>query len=534
VLGVLFALLLALGVVVPDRAGEVAVAPPVGERGHVQARATRAVASAAAVFGLTADLHVVVYEMGGNELEFTSVRVGPVEGVTDEHGYVELDRVPWGIHDVVLGGDFVAEPSFASVFGSEQTVLAISAYRSCPGRIRVVEADGTPVAGVEVWVQGPQRGTKVADDEGWLDLDPEDRICGTQTYLIHNPGEGSGPSMTATIENGDPLILTMPTTASAELWIVDRDDAFLDAEITGGRYNFEATWLATGRYEIRAAGSIATVRVSDGGLASLVTVPLDGSIHLARVGDTVDVSVHARCEADGCPPIQSNAGQCDEQAPGDFVCPCDPDGDSIIAEQPERRYTHIAAGQTEATLDLRDGRATIRGMWTGRLPVDIAASGNGGGAMDSLASFEFSIDPGPRDILFVDAEHHTARRSVDLAPNEVLDLGSVGPESKQTVVGSVVADFPLPAEVCETNGSVACSEVIDGSFSLDVPSAWSSVTLSLHSPEYGAFRATFPTGAPIEWDVSWQMDRRGLSDEDIAGVMIANEDTGVGIDSGVY
>jgi hypothetical protein len=339
------------------------------------------------------------------------------------------------------------------------------------------------------------------------------------------------------VEDTAPLILTLPAEHTAELWVVDLNDKFVDADIASGVLDFEALSLSTGRYEIRAPGSEVGVRVTYEGLGYSATVPLDESVHLVRVGDAADLLVHARCDAD-CPSLHSQMGQCDEESPGEFVCPCNPEArDSIVADQPEHRYVRVAPGQTDATLDLRSGHATVRGIWGGVVPVTIMASGNGGGSAASLAEFEFPVMPGPHDITFVDRVNQTAHVAIDLEPGELLDLGVVPPDTLRPLPGSIVADFPVVGSLNEVGGSFAHADITaesKGDFSLQVSSAQESVDLWFSTEEYGSFRGNFPTNAPIEWDISWHMDRHGLSDEDIADVMMANEDTGFDPDTGLY
>lgn len=507
----MFLLLLAFVASPRDDAPDRRVARPAPLAGATRGTSPSGVVPA--LLGFATDVHVFVLTTEGQPFALTSVRIGPVEGITDEDGYVLLSAVPWGAQNVLLEGDLVPSEGVMPVLGAVPLVLHLTAYEMCPGRIRLIDGDDTPVAGASVWTGGPSAEAYTSDADGWLDLDPNERLCGRSYFTIDVEGMGMG--VEGTVEGAEDLVLQLPAPRDAEIWIVDAEDRFVDADVSDNGRS-ETSRLGIGKYALLARGMAAAVTVrSETGSAS-ATVPLDGEVHLIRVEAPRDLVVHAVCDPVGCPAIMCDDSPCESTDAHDFACSCWRRHASLMAREPETRVVFVRSDVTEIDFDVRAEHGTVRGTWAGAFPMTVGSML--GGTTTTIPEFEIDLPPGDQTLHFFDRDEGAATRTVHVEPGAAVDLGVVTPDATRVLEGRIVADFPVRGTLFVSGGAEHAPDATlqdDGSFRANVPMTWSEVQLTWLSLDSGRFRGSFAVGAPILWTVSWRERREGLSDEDL-------------------
>ncbi len=376
-------------------------------------------------------------------------RTAPLQVTTNTEGIAGLHGLPTGLVWLlrtdpewrVRGPDSLRSTA-------DNTVQTIFVERTCGGPVRVLDLDGSPFV-------GRIRGMGIRPAQ-WHDLDEtglvelEDRPCGSVRFRVIEP---RGPhafnrrtvGFGAELEGHELVEVQLSPIQEAVVQLVDEDGAPFDTAIVAaahlgiGRFRVEG-WMDTYRFSVSQTET----------LKQSISVPLDGGVHERVVKEPREVAVTLLC--DDCPDrvfcgtsIYSYEA-CTGAAP-DLSCTC-PSEEGILAgvsasvlgtnRQDPHPLARLLPAETEKTVDVRGGRATIEGTWTGNVPCtatfafeDVATPMTGDCDLDGSV-FASDLFPGTWTLSIYDGSGVRAQRTVVLESHESRALGEIAPDGKNT------------------------------------------------------------------------------------------------------
>ncbi len=440
-------------------------------------------------------------------------------GITDASGELMVEGLSRGYwrEPEVLGPWVVLQGSTEGpIRSAEQTRLLVLA-RTCPGAVRVLGVDGSPVAGASVglgWNPGILRTGSTQPDvttdhrgEAPLAMRP----CGSINFRVGLDSGSAIPPLSAEVTGTETVTLQLPGFSEAVVDVVDDQDQLLDATLETYRGD-ERTQLGRGRFLIRSRRAYASVQVEARGYPSqLAKLTLDGDEHTLVLQPGRDVEVTVLCVEDCPEALLCTRNTCEPLDEEHFACTC-PQSRAWLGSPSHEGYTRVLdqvpAGATQHTLDLRQD-AGVKGQWTGALPCTVSGMEIGSwfrSPCRSDGSFEVeSLSAGPHTINVQHGPHQQGSVRVVLDAGERADVGEVDP-SDWTLDGVIDADFPLDGAMMWSEPGARVELQPDGGFLLrGLPADTAKVTLLMQSPRYGQFEEEFvvsPSGSLPTWVIS--------------------------------
>lgn len=401
--------------------------------------------------GLT--LHVVT--QAGVPIAGMSLELDPQNSTgwrhltTNAEGIAQLEEVPAGLRWFLRTEPEwrVRTPSFVHST-AENTVQTIIVERTCSGPVRVLDLDGSPFVGRVRSTNMPSQWHDL-DETGSVDL--EGRPCGSVRLWVIEP-RGPHPlnrrrvGFRVEVEGHEQVEVQISPIREAVVQLVGEDGSPYD-----GVAPLLQDSLGVGRFLVQGWADTYGFSVSlTETLKQSFSVPLDGGVHERVVQEPREVAVTLLC--DDCPDrvfcgtsIYSYE-VCTGAAP-DLSCTC-PAEESIIAgvsssvlgtnRQDPHPLARLLPAETEKTIDVRGGRATIEATWTGRVPCtatfafgDVATPMNGDCGLDGSV-FASDLFPGTWTLSISDGFGVGAQRTVVLESHDNHVIGEIAPDMEDT------------------------------------------------------------------------------------------------------
>lgn len=467
---------------------------------------------------LTRTTRLRIRVMDAQEKPLQGVHLSMVSGqsgITDGLGELVLDGVPLSNDSngpTVEGPWLVLEGSSRGfIEGIEQTRL-LFLEPACPGVVRVVDTDGTPVVGAILnsvnWTRYArpvhEQEVERTDHQGEVSLPL--RPCGAVTFSIGHQPAGSLPWLSAEVVGDEPVTLVLPAIFEGVVAVVDAEDRPLDAEIESSA-SYQAERLGRGLFLLRSRRTWATVVAQvDGYPTHQARVPLDGGEHMLALHAGRQVEVTVLCD-DDCPEeLSCSHNVCEPLEEDRLLCTC-PQGESYLSGRYNSLLGTIPADVARYTLEMR-ADAIVRGRWTGGLPCYAWGQETRYGESACRPDGRFEVEglrPGPNTISVRHGLNQEGSVYLDLEAGVTVDVGEIGP-SDWTVDGVIDADFSLDGAMLSCSPMARVELEPDGGFLLhSLPAEADSIELLLWAPIYGGYRERFSvpaSGSLPTWMVS--------------------------------
>jgi hypothetical protein len=229
-------------------------------------------------------------------------------------------------------------------------------------------------------------------------------------------------------------------------------------------------------------------------------VLLDGGLKVVVVHPLREVQVQVL--GLDVPELKCDARPC-EQRGGGWLCRCRHGLLSILWIEEPRHSRRIRLDEHQVTWDLRP--ASVQGRWIGPLPCGTSAMSSriesAWGTCDAGGRFHLELTPGTWTVGVGFEELEGGARQVELAAGDVVDLGDIGPDSGE-LEGRIEADFPLrsPSLWVLPSGQAELDD--EGRVRLSGLGE-GQVWLILNAGEYGQFQHVVDLdGGPFTWTIS--------------------------------
>lgn len=224
----------------------------------------------------TADVRLDVRDARRDPVAGLAVTVGGDTATTDAAGQALLEGIPPGTYAPVLPGGWTTVETVGVDDGA--TVRRLRVWRLCPGVVRVLDADGTPLADTVVAVNA----TIAVKDTGITDAKGEVWLAGRPCDIPLGVNARGQTVRSAPVHDGAPLEVRLREVQEATVVVVDKKGAPLDGELRVRPGTAERIGVAIWRVRAAADEVDATASFPHG--RAQATIPLDGASHEV-VGD---------------------------------------------------------------------------------------------------------------------------------------------------------------------------------------------------------------------------------------------------------